>query len=107
MYGGQPYESSDHFCALKQVIDDDTDPVEVQKELAQLAKDMVDARVENEVMNMAGGLHKKEFDRIIDKWLKEGDAGDVDVYIDEMSPYQQNIFQIIKRARKRIKSNKN
>jgi len=102
LYGGNQYESSDHFCSLKIVTDEETDPKEAHKELSELAKEMVDGRVEEEMMAMDGGIPKAEFNKMLDNFITNKAWGGAEDY-ERMSQYQQNIFQVIKRAKKRVK----
>lgn len=48
------------------------------------------------------GLSEKDFREALDRYLVHGD-GDADTYL-AMNKYQQDIFQVLKRAFKRIKA---
>lgn len=107
LYGGQPYESSDFFCSMKTVVSAEDNPSESYDELSQFCKDAVDARIEKEIMNMEGGLPQKDFNKMLDNFIHGRAWGGAEDY-EAMSHYQKNIFQIIKRSKKRenYKNNK-
>lgn len=104
-YGGQPYENSKHMCSLTtDVLPDDADEALVkleQSRLMEIAKHQTKQSVENEIMGLAGGLPKAQFNAILDGYLK-GDSMTSDDYAG-MSPVQQMIIQAIKRSKKRTK----
>lgn len=101
LYGGSPYESSDHFCSLKSVIDvlDEKSIKEAHEELSQTAQELVQARVEMEMMDMTAGLSKREFNEFLDAYL-ENRAVSVETY-NKMSVYQKGIIQVVKRSKNR------
>lgn len=104
LYGGNSYESSDHFCSLKNVIDHEIDPKQAHEELAQLAEELVNARVDAEIAGFQGGIPQQDFET----WMYDYVAGrpiDGEVYY-KMSKYQQRLIQVIKRGKATAKRDK-
>jgi hypothetical protein len=101
LYGGNQYESSDFFCSLKMEIPDDEDPKGIHDDLSQTCKSMVENAIENEVLDISGGLSPQEWSQWLTNALQKK-WGDVETY-NSMSPYQKNIAQMLKKAFKRIK----
>jgi hypothetical protein len=101
LYGGNQYESSDFFCSLKMEIPDDEDPKGCHADLSATVKQMVENAVENEILDISGGLSPIEWNQWLQNALQKR-WGDVETY-NSMSPYQKNIAQMLKKAFKRIK----
>jgi hypothetical protein len=101
LYGGNQYESSDFFCSLKMEIPDDEDPKGIHTDLSATCKNMVEDAIENEVLDISGGLTPSEWNQWLQDALKKN-WGNVETY-NRMSPYQKNIAQMLKKAFKRNK----
>lgn len=97
LYGGNSYESSDHFCSLKIEIDDETNPEETHKELAEMAEKMVNSRVEEEIMGFQGGVPHDEFKKFIYDYVAGRPINGERYYA--MSRAQQDLVQTIKRGK--------
>lgn len=97
MYGGNAYESSDFFVALKQDIDEETDPKEAHKELSELAEDMVQSRINEEIMGFQNGVPLDEFKKFVYDYVAGRPINGERYYA--MSKYQQDIVQTIKRGK--------
>lgn len=103
-YGGQPYENSDHFCALSEEVPDEWDEKEVAERHSKLygmCRNLVEKNVENEICGLSGGLPKLEFNRVLDSYLR-GEPMKSEEY-ETMSANQKMIIQAIKRSKKRTK----
>lgn len=97
MYGGNAYESSDFFVALKQEIADDVQPEEAHNELAALAEDMVQDRINKEIEGFQNGVPLDEFKKFVYDYVA-GRKIDGERYY-AMSPYQKDIVQTIKKGK--------
>ena len=106
LYGGNDYEMKDFFCSLNIEIPDDEDPKGAYKDLVQTCRESVEEAVEEEIIQISGGLPKKEWD----EWLKNvvgGKGWGTSEQYETMSPFQKNIAQMLKRAYKRSNYKKN
>lgn len=101
LYGGNSFENSDHFCSLRTTIDDEQDPKEAHAELAQIAKELVDARVEEEIMGFQGGIPYDQFKQFIYDYVANR-LKDVEVFDTtraKMSKHQRDMVDTIRRGR--------
>lgn len=61
VYGGMPYESSDHFASLSAEVDEDENVVDVHRQLFTACKELVGSSVGDEIIKMQGGKNWKAF----------------------------------------------
>lgn len=99
LYGGSDYESSDHFCSISASVPRE-DFQKEYRELRTRAKLEVDQSASLEIESLSGGLPKKQFDTMLTQFINNKKWGTAEDY-EMMSPTQQDLFQIIKRAKKR------
>lgn len=106
LYGGNSYESSDFFVSLKNEIDDETDPKQAHNELSQLAEDLVDTRVEEQIVGFQGGIPFEEYAKFIYDYaanrLKDPEV--FDNTRKRMSKFQRHIVDSMRRGRAIAKS---
>lgn len=105
VYGGQEYESSDHFCSAKIEVSDEEDPQKVYNDLHEQCQLGVMQSMRNEITGIAGGLQVKVFNAWLDNYLANKNVS-ADEYA-SMSTAQKEIIQAIKRSKKRQDYQKN
>lgn len=99
-YGGEQFENSDHGASIEIEIPDNETPVEDIKHLQNEVKSVVEEKIVEEMMELGGGLHRLEFNKILDNYIRGGSMKEEEYH--KMSPFQQRVIQIIKRHKKRI-----
>ncbi|MFZ2523673.1 MAG: hypothetical protein WAW92_04800 [Minisyncoccia bacterium] len=98
IYGGNQFESSDHFVSLSAEVETGEDIVEVSDQLKKACELIVSRSIEDEISKMEGGISAKEFEDEMYN-LVAGRGMDSNKY-NSMSQRQKSYIQIIKRADK-------
>lgn len=98
IYGGNQFESSDHFVSLSAEVELGEDVVEVSKNLKEACELIVTRSIEDEISKMEGGIPAQEFESEMYN-LVAGRGMDSNKY-NSMSQRQKSYIQIIKRADK-------
>jgi len=108
-YGGQPYESSDHFCSLSAELDPSDNVIEVSQQLEQSCRELVESSKINKIAEFSGGIPQQEFQTFLYDYIAErGDCMNpetFDLTRKSMSPAQAKIINIIRRAKATKKRN--
>lgn len=97
LYGGNSFENSDWHASLELDVDDETSPGEVFTDLQYSLKSAVDSAIEREIINFQGGLPVQDFKA----WLYDyvADRKVPGEKYEQMSRYQQDLVQVIKRGK--------
>lgn len=61
VYGGEQYESSDHFVSLTADVEADENIIEAHDQLTTVCRELVNASVGKEVLKMQGGVAWPKF----------------------------------------------
>ena len=101
VYGGNQYESSDHFCSLSADTSEDDNIIEVSQELTGTAKELVNKSVMEEITNFGGGIPSKDFEKFLYDFVA-GRVKSPEVFDDtrkKLSRSQSHIVDIVRRAK--------
>ncbi len=97
VYGGEQYESSDHFVSLSAAVEDGEDLVQAHRELMMACKEMVNTSVSNEILKLQGGIPWTTFMEIIKEYrLKRNLNADMSDHSQRMTSLQKSILNEMK-----------
>ena len=101
VYGGNQYESSDHFCSLSAEVEEGENILDVSQELTDTAKELVNKSVLAEIASFGGGIPSKEFEQFLYDFVA-GRVKSPEVFDDtrkKLSRSQSHIVDIVRRAK--------
>lgn len=97
VYGGEQYESSDHFASLSAAVEDGEDLLQAHRDLMMACKEMVNTSVSNEILKMQGGIPWGTFMEIIKEYrLKRNLNADMSEHSQKMTMLQKSILNEMK-----------
>lgn len=100
LYGGGAYESSDHFCSMSAVLDDDENAVDVHRQLFTAAKELVGNSVGEEILKIQPG---KSWDKFI-TLLRDYRLGKLELNDEEYLTWsrdQRSVYEEFKKLKRK------
>ena len=103
IYGGEQFESSDHFVSLSATLEDGEDVTKAHKELMLICKEMANTSVAEEVLKLQGGLAWDAFFLILKEYRLKKTIDESE--FDKMNRLQKKIYhemQLLMRSKEAI-----
>jgi hypothetical protein len=97
IYGGEQFESSDHFVSLSAEIESGEDVMAVHRELMLMCKEMANTSVADEILKFQGGLAWDKFFEVIRAYRLKGELDS------EESEDSQNMNRLQKKIMNEMK----
>lgn len=97
IYGGEQFESSDHFVSLSASLEDGEDVVKAHRELMLMCKELADTSVANEILKFQGGLPWTKVLELARKYRLKGAVEDLEE-VEKMNRLQKALFNELKLA---------
>jgi hypothetical protein len=95
IYGGEQFESSDHFVSLSANVEDGEDPTKAHRELMLMCKEMANTSVSDEILRIQGGLPWTKFMELIREYRLNKQVGDIEGF-ERMNRLQKAIVNEMK-----------
>lgn len=97
LYGGEQFESSDHFASLSAAVEEGEDILQAHRELMMACKEMVNTSVSNEILKMQGGIPWNTFMELLKEYrLKRNLNTDMSEHAQKMTTLQKSILNEMK-----------
>lgn len=105
LYNGGNYESSDHFVSLTAEVLENEDVLQKEKALREIATEMLQKALEDEITSFQGGLTAEKFYDYIRDFTANRPI-DAETY-EKANTRQKAILQAIKRGKQMLKRDNN
>lgn len=109
IYGGEQFESSDHFVSLSASLEDGEDVVKAHRELMLMCKEMANTSVADEVLKLQGGVAWTDFFTLLKTYRLTKTIDEAE--FDKMNRLQKKIYhemQLLMRSKEeKVLQNRN
>lgn len=95
IYGGEQFESSDHFVSLSADVEDGEDILAKHRELMAMCKEMANTSVSDEILKMQGGIAWSDFLAKLRDYRLKRQTTDVEGH-EKMNRLQKAIYNEMK-----------
>ena len=106
MYGGQQYESSDHFASLSADLEEGEDITTAHRELMMAVRELVNTSASQEILKMQGGISWERFFEVIKKYrlnrVLDADHSDDTQRMNQLQRQIMNEMKLLMRDKKEI-----
>jgi len=99
IYGGEQFESSDHFVSMSASVETGEDLTEAHRELMLACKEMTGVSVANEILKMQGGKPWTEFMEQIRQY-RLGNLELTDDVFQTWNQQQKNVYEEFKKLKR-------
>jgi len=97
VYGGEQYESSDHFASLSADLEEGEDLITAHRHLMEACRELVNTSASQEILKMQGGISWERFFEVARKYrLNRVLDGDSSIESQKMNQLQRQIMNEIK-----------
>ena len=100
IYGGEQFESSDHFVSLSASLEDGEDVVKAHRELMLMCKEMANKSVADEILKLQAGIPWSAFMEVLKTYRLKKTISETD--INKMNRLQKTLYhemQLLMRAK--------